>query len=266
MVATFEPKKEDQLTSKPSPLPYTIAPTPSSGATGMPLFLQAAKPVQRQSVPDLKDGPADEAARVRKLNEDYAIALAAKNWTLTAELLNAFSESDIQIKLSSLLKGTIGAIYQGAINNPKVGSESQVANLTRAVYLDLNYENAIKTGAWGDAATHLNGFNDVDITLRVQKLTAMPLANLYAAAKTNDRITRPIIARGFSLVGDDFRTFLKQATALGIFVDISGKLTDLQTKSITKEVVIPTTLLKPAANTIADDFRRANELYNPVWH
>jgi hypothetical protein len=262
MVATFEPKKESELTSKTTTVSKPA--TESGSAAGMPLFLQTAKTVPLQTAPDLKDATADEAERIRKLNEDYAIALAAKNWQLTAELLNAFSASDIQTKLTPLSRGTIGAIHQGAIDNPKVGGESQVANLTRAVYLDLNYENALKTGAWGDAATYLNGFNETDIISRVQKLDPVQLAKLYAAAKTNDRITRAIIAKGFALSGEDFRAFLKQATSSGIFADLSSKLAAVQTNSITKEVVIPTTLLKPATNTIADDFKRANELYNPV--
>ncbi len=40
---------------------------------------------------------------------------------------------------------------------------------------------------------------------------------------------------------------------------LSGRLED----QIVDTVVIPTTLLKPAADTIDDDFKRANEIYNP---
>lgn len=136
MVATFEAKREDELASKTTTSPGSVAEAESGSAAGMPLFLQAAQSVQLQTAPDLKDAAADQTERVRKLNDDYA--LTAKNWQLTAELLNAFSASDVQIKLTPLSRGTIAAIYQGAIDNPKVGSESQGANLTRAVYLDLN--------------------------------------------------------------------------------------------------------------------------------
>ncbi len=71
----------------------------------------------------------------------------------------------------------------------------------------------------------------------------------------------------FQLEGDEFKAVLKEAIASGAFVAMLKKL-DLASildvfANLTTEVVIPTTLFKPGTDTIADDFKRANEIYNP---
>ena len=70
-----------------------------------------------------------------------------------------------------------------------------------------------------------------------------------------------------SLEGDEFRSVIKGAIASGAFQAMLLKL-DLATllgtlTQLTQEVVVPTTLLKPATDTIDADFTRANELYKP---
>lgn len=71
----------------------------------------------------------------------------------------------------------------------------------------------------------------------------------------------------FQLKGDEFREVLKGAIASGAFKEMFWKLSfsDMLNTlgSLTQEVVVPTTLLKPATNTIKDDFKRANEIYKP---
>ena len=123
-----------------------------------------------------------EAERVRKLNEDYENAVAAKDWQKSAELLNAFNREDILTRLSKLKRGQIGAIHQGALDNPNVGLNSQVAHLTRATYLDLNYENSKALEQWGNAAQFLNGFSDSDILARVKQLNSDQLPKLRQGA------------------------------------------------------------------------------------
>jgi len=120
-----------------------------------------------------------EAERVRKLNEDYENAVTTKDWQKAAELLNAFNRQDILARLSKLKRGQIGAIHQGALENSRVGPDSQVAGLTKAAHLDLNYENEIKAGRWEQAAVFLNGFNDTDIRSRLQKLKPEELRALF---------------------------------------------------------------------------------------
>ena len=71
----------------------------------------------------------------------------------------------------------------------------------------------------------------------------------------------------FQLKGDEFREVLKGAIASGAFEEMFWKLSSSDMLnalgSLRQEVVVPTTLLKPATNTINDDFKRANEIYNP---
>jgi hypothetical protein len=71
----------------------------------------------------------------------------------------------------------------------------------------------------------------------------------------------------FQLKGDEFREVLKKALAGGAFMAMLLKLPAADIvdvlANIRMEVVIPTTLLKPATDTMDDDFKRANEIYNP---
>jgi len=71
----------------------------------------------------------------------------------------------------------------------------------------------------------------------------------------------------FQLEGDEFKGVIKEAVASGAFMAMLSKLPLKEildiVANLTQEVVIPTTLLKPAVNTIDDDFKRANEIYNP---
>lgn len=71
----------------------------------------------------------------------------------------------------------------------------------------------------------------------------------------------------FQLEGDEFRDVLKKALESGAFTAMLFKLPAAEIldvlANLRPEVVIPTTLLKPATDTIDDDFKRANEIYNP---
>jgi hypothetical protein len=50
---------------------------------------------------------------------------------------------------------------------------------------------------------------------------------------------------------------------IGFDLGVAAGTTGAMANERSQEIVIPTTLLKPAANTIDDDFKRANEIYNP---
>lgn len=86
------------------------------------------------------------------------------------------------------------------------------------------------------------------------------------AAMTPDEAKRAK-ALLFLLNGDEFRSVLKEAVKSGGFLAMLGQLDAVSILdvlgSLRGEVVIPTTLLKPAADTVATNFARANEIYNP---
>ena len=125
----------------------------------------------------------EEVERIKKLNEDYEAAILAKDWSKAAELLNAFNREDILARLQKLKRGEIANLHAMAKGDKKLGPESQVALLTRAAYLDINYENEQKKGNWVEAAQHLNGFNDDDIlALLLDAIDAEQLALVAARA------------------------------------------------------------------------------------
>jgi hypothetical protein len=116
---------------------------------------------------------------------DLEAALAGKEWAKVAEILNGFSEKAINEALARLRRGDVGSIHAGALDNPRVGPGSAIAKATRPAYLDLNYENEMKKGAWTEAAKFLNGFNQHDIETRLQKLTDDQLEKIHDGALDN---------------------------------------------------------------------------------
>jgi hypothetical protein len=110
----------------------------------------------------------------QRYDEAVRSALAHGNpeqWQTVAELVNGFNQADIEVKLEKLSRGHVASIHLEAVANPRLGTRSQVAVLTRAAYLDVNFENEKNKSNWGRAATFLNGFNDADIVHRVLQLT-----------------------------------------------------------------------------------------------
>jgi len=135
-----------------------------------------------------------EAERVRKLNEDYEQVFARSNWPAAAELLNGFNREDILARLKKIGRGRSAAIHAGAIENPKVGPDSQVAELSRPYYLDMNFVNEMRRGQWAEAAKYLNGFNDADILERVRKMSDADRQHLQQGVAQYDPITKAIDA------------------------------------------------------------------------
>lgn len=72
--------------------------------------------------------PVDE--RVAKLDKDYEAAVASKNWSSAAELLNAFNTGDIKARLSKRSAAEVASLHEGAAGNAKVGPQSNAALMT----------------------------------------------------------------------------------------------------------------------------------------
>lgn len=68
------------------------------------------------------------------LDDRYQAALAnarqTGNWQESAELLNAFNTQDIDQRLAQLSNDEVGYLHQGALDNPSVGPDAQVAQMT----------------------------------------------------------------------------------------------------------------------------------------
>jgi Domain of unknown function (DUF4157) len=77
----------------------------------------------------------DGEFNVPTLDQLYSDALHAArvtgNWQDAAEKLNGFNHEDIQFRLAQLTLDEVGYIHLGALDNPRVGSQSQIAQLTK---------------------------------------------------------------------------------------------------------------------------------------
>ena len=117
---------------------------------------------------------------VPELDRQFAAAVENGDWKRAAWVLNRFNAEDINRRLANrnraagpvLSRGQIASLYVGALENETVGKDSATANHTRAVYLDLNYENELRHGHWARAAEFLNGFNEHDIIERLQRFSS----------------------------------------------------------------------------------------------
>jgi hypothetical protein len=73
---------------------------------------------------------AQRRVLARDPNTDYADALKRADWPAAAEHLNGFSRADILKRLIVRTPEEVGKLHQGALDNPKVGPQSQLALLT----------------------------------------------------------------------------------------------------------------------------------------
>lgn len=78
--------------------------------------------IQRQVNPD--------ASNAVNLDQEYRTAVQMGDWQAAAEWLNGFSRIDIQNRLAVLTSDKVASLHQGALDNPAVGPQSQVAELT----------------------------------------------------------------------------------------------------------------------------------------
>ncbi|MCW2524249.1 MAG: hypothetical protein JWO63_2584 [Frankiales bacterium] len=88
--------------------------------------LARERQLQRQEAPRTADPPT--------LDQRYRAALAKARedgfWQDAAELLNGFNTVDIRARVAELTRDEVGYLHAGALDNPRVGPESNVAALT----------------------------------------------------------------------------------------------------------------------------------------
>jgi Domain of unknown function (DUF4157) len=76
------------------------------------------------------DETPPEQSNTPNLEQEYQTAVRMGDWQAAAEWLNAFNREDIQAHLALLTTDQVRALHQGAIDNPRVGPQSQIAQLT----------------------------------------------------------------------------------------------------------------------------------------
>jgi hypothetical protein len=65
-----------------------------------------------------------------ELDKAYISAVKKPDWPAAAETLNAFNTEDIQKRIVQLNASQLASLHQGALDNPRVGPQSQIAKLT----------------------------------------------------------------------------------------------------------------------------------------
>ena len=94
-------------------------------------------PVHVQRTPDDSTDPAPKTPTASEFDQEYQSELAnarrTGNWQAAAERLNGFNKEDIQSRLAALTSDEVARIHQGALDNPRVGPDSQLAQLTAPV-------------------------------------------------------------------------------------------------------------------------------------
>jgi hypothetical protein len=101
------------------------------------------------------------------LDKQYQTALKSGDWEAAAEYLNRFNTEDIKSRLEVLNKSQIANLYDGAFKNPRVGSRSNVAQMTEArLSTDKVYDLGYHDGFDGRVAAR---YTDPDYNAAYQK-------------------------------------------------------------------------------------------------
>lgn len=110
-------------------------------------------------------------------------AADATHWGEAAELANGLSPGDLKAFMATLGGGwKIEQLHIGAINNPRVGPNSQIARMTRGAYLNIKFAEQMKGGFYDAASVYLNGFSPSEIRARVRKMKTEVVAGLHSGA------------------------------------------------------------------------------------
>jgi hypothetical protein len=72
----------------------------------------------------------DDGSNTVNPDQEYQTAVQSGDWPAAAEWLNGFNREDIQARLAGLTQDQITSLHQGALDNPRVGPQSQIAQLT----------------------------------------------------------------------------------------------------------------------------------------
>ena len=110
-------------------------------------------------------------------------AADAAHWEQAAELANGLNASDLRAFIASLGAGwKVEQLHAGALGNPRVGANSQIARATRSAYLNAKFAEQMKGGFYEAAAEYLNGFSPAEIRSRVGKMKTDVVAGLHNGA------------------------------------------------------------------------------------
>jgi hypothetical protein len=92
--------------------------------------VQQSDAAQTAGVVQRDDAPPQAPRSATELDQEYQTAVQMGDWQAAAEWLNGFNQDDIFARLDKLTAVQVAAIHQGALDNPRVGPQAQVALLS----------------------------------------------------------------------------------------------------------------------------------------
>ncbi|WP_412537862.1 hypothetical protein R8Z50_18550 [Longispora sp. K20-0274] len=117
----------------------------------------------------------DPAKTPDELDADYRTATTGTppDWAEATRVLNGFSDADIARRVAPMSAEECGHL---------LGAVQDWNHRVRAALLDNRYTAAKGAGQWGQAAVHLNGFDNPGIDERVGALGGADVWNVYQGA------------------------------------------------------------------------------------
>ncbi len=106
-------------------LAHVVQQSSRSTISGRGATSPAPRRVQREP-----DSTPAQATTAEERDTAYHSAVQSGDWPAAAEWLNGFNREDIQARLAQLTLEQIADLHRGALDNPRVGSKAQVAQLT----------------------------------------------------------------------------------------------------------------------------------------
>jgi hypothetical protein len=122
-----------------------------------------------------------EPARVRRLGEEWRAAYTRGDWERAVELVNAYSDTDLPVKLEPLTYDQLMALLGQADKMVFYVRVRLLAEPIRIRKLGIEYGAAVNGGNWARAVLLADAYSDVDLLPRLRQIQAKGPAALQTA-------------------------------------------------------------------------------------
>jgi hypothetical protein len=234
---------------------------------------QPLKNLDRISASNLINRKSSEDERADQVRSAFNEAVLEEHWDEAAVILNGLNNDDISRKLEKLSTTQLEKMRGGVIRKLRdwphfndiqefidkaILKSSQKAN--RADFVRTDFERAVNTENWDQAAIIFNGFNEDDIERRLKTMSGKQLFNLrtgvlnklqgwprykYFIDQIEGQSTKTLEKERITKINDDYENSIKNAkTGQGSWKevvqilngfnddDIEKKLDDLSTEEL----------------------------------
>jgi hypothetical protein len=162
-----------------------------------------------------------EAARVRKLGQEWEAAFTSGLWERAVTLVQAYNDIDLPIQLERLDFDKIAALCLQADRMPSYQRTRRAAEPIRVRKLGEAYDAAVNASDWPRGVRLLNTYNDLDLLPRARSIhtkgpAALAAAQTAAAAEWADDNARVRRTLAFLAVEPLTGAAVRPATTSGV--------------------------------------------------